>query len=411
MATAKLQYEHMEPSSSVKPFVVHFTNAALKQNIGDKKIRFGCYQWADKADQRKKQRRTVIAETEEMEYIGQNFGQFSRSSGLCKYVLGVYDKKTEVMKMYDTEMITLQPQILGTAGANQEEDAPDSKLDLSFMEKNDLLTEAFGSNRKKRAMASRHRNKVDKNELNETVSDVLESLAKGPMDTTDGGDEQHPYLPPFNINAITATDVYKLDDIITPLEYEALQPASLEIKNANKQKINEWRKKERFPEYVLQHLDRMSVNSSQGLHQSCCCLLYLSYMMTMYGLTNKDLKKKDPLPRMPRVIKERLLSMFSLEKEEAREVPRRLKDKLVSYILVLALMIDEFSLDCTVIVRDLKLPMPRLIKHLRAVGCVITSSNVQRKRKLEDSNGISSKTAVLQVPLPPNFLGHNLHGK
>ena len=42
-----------------------------------------------------------------------------------------------------------------------------------------------------------------------------------------------------------------------------------------------------------------------------------------------------------------------------REVPRRLKDKLVSYILVLALMIDEFLLDCTVIMRDLKLPMPR----------------------------------------------------
>lgn len=30
-----------------------------------------------------------------------------------RYALGVYDKKTEVMKIYDTEMITLQPQILG----------------------------------------------------------------------------------------------------------------------------------------------------------------------------------------------------------------------------------------------------------------------------------------------------------
>lgn len=166
----------------------------------------------------------------------------------------------------------------------------------------------------------------------------------------------------------------------------------------------------RFPEYVLQHLDRMSVNPSHRLHQSCC-LLYLSYMMTMYGLTKKDLKKKEPLPGMPGVIKERLLSVFSLEKEGAREVPRRLKDKLVSYILVLALMIDEFSLDCTVIMRDLKLPMPRLINHLRAVGCVITPSNVERKRKLEDSSNISSKTAVLKVPLPPNFLDQNLNGK
>ena len=42
-----------------------------------------------------------------------------------------------------------------------------------------------------------------------------------------------------------------------------------------------------------------------------------------------------------------------------RAVPKRLKDKLVSYILVLALMIDEFSLDCSVIMRDLKFSMLR----------------------------------------------------
>ena len=42
-----------------------------------------------------------------------------------------------------------------------------------------------------------------------------------------------------------------------------------------------------------------------------------------------------------------------------REIPRRLKDKLVSYILVLALMIDDFSLECTVIMRDLKMPMQK----------------------------------------------------
>lgn len=57
-------------------------------------------------------------------------------------------------------------------------------LSLSCYFQNDLLTEAFGSNKKKRAMASRHRNKVNKNELNETVSDFLESLANETKDTT-----------------------------------------------------------------------------------------------------------------------------------------------------------------------------------------------------------------------------------
>ena len=47
----------------------------------------------------------------------------------------------------------------------------------------------------------------------------------------------------------------------------------------------------RFPEYILRHLEVMSVNPSQRLHQSCC-LLYLSYMITLYGLNYQDLKKK-----------------------------------------------------------------------------------------------------------------------
>ena len=36
-----------------------------------------------------------------------------------------------------------------------------------------------------------------------------------------------------------------------------------------------------------------------------------------------------------------------------RAIPKRLKDKLVSYILVLALMIDEYTLECNVIMKDL----------------------------------------------------------
>ena len=47
----------------------------------------------------------------------------------------------------------------------------------------------------------------------------------------------------------------------------------------------------RFPEYILRHLEVMSINPSQRLHQSCC-LLYLSYMITLYGLNYQDLKKK-----------------------------------------------------------------------------------------------------------------------
>ena len=65
----------------------------------------------------------------------------------------------------------------------------------------------------------------------------------------------------------------------------------------------------------------------------------------------------------------RLSNWWSLVPEQkfvsfpCRAVPKRLKDKLVSYILVLALMIDEFSLDFAVIMKDLKMPIPRYWKQ------------------------------------------------
>ncbi|KAM7443963.1 DNA-directed RNA polymerase I subunit RPA49 [Porites harrisoni] len=406
MATARLEYVQSDSSScGVKPFIVHFTNANLRYGKKDnKKIKFACYRWADHTDEKKKKRRTLIAETDKMEYVGQNFGESARSNTLCRYVLGVYNSRTEVMKMYDTEMITLQPKVLVDTELNHTEGEQDNKMELSYIEKNDLLTEAFGSSKKKRAMASRLRNKIDNTGLDDTVTEVVQALANEPMDKTDGIEEQYSSIPPFNASAATPADVYKLDDIITPLEYEVLQKKSLELKNADRDTINIWRNQRRFPEYILRHLEVMSVNPSQRLHQSCC-LLYLSYMITLYGLNYQDLKKKDPLYGMPDIIQKKLLSMFSLQKGKFRAIPKRLKDKLVSYILVLALMIDEYTLECSVIMKDLGMSDSRLTAHMKAIGCVVRSSKGQRKRKLDDEKDStpSSKTASLEIPLPPDF--------
>lgn len=53
---------------------------------------------------------------------------------------------------------------------------------LTTILQNDLLTEAFGSSKKKRAMASRLRNKIDNTRLDDTVTEVVQALANEPMD-------------------------------------------------------------------------------------------------------------------------------------------------------------------------------------------------------------------------------------
>lgn len=53
---------------------------------------------------------------------------------------------------------------------------------LTIILQNDLLTEAFGSSKKKRAMASRLRNKIDNTGLDDSVTEVVQALANEPMD-------------------------------------------------------------------------------------------------------------------------------------------------------------------------------------------------------------------------------------
>ncbi|XP_074619374.1 DNA-directed RNA polymerase I subunit RPA49-like isoform X1 [Acropora palmata] len=404
MATATLEYVPSD-TSSAKPFVVHFTNGNLNHSLNkklNKKIKFAYYQWADHEDVRKKHRKTLIAETDEMDYVGQNFGEFSRSNTMCKYVLGVYNSTTKVMKMYDTEIVTLQPKVLVDASLNSVEEDQESKPVLSFTEKNNLLTEAFGSDKRKRALASRLKNKVDK--VGEKVADVVDAISSETLDETDGVTEQYSYIPPFNADATTAAEVYVFDEIITPIEFDILQKTSLEFQNTNSEKVKEWRAQHRFPEYILQHLEVMPVNPTKRLHQSCC-LLYLSYMMKLYHLTYKDLKRKDPLIEVPDVIKNRLFSLFSIEKGKSRAIPKRLKDKLVSYILVLALIIDDYSLEYSVILKDLGMAASRLKFHLKAIGCVVNSTRrLPGKRKAGDVLEPQRQMASLQVPLPPDFV-------
>ena len=48
-----------------------------------------------------------------------------------------------------------------------------------------------------------------------------------------------------------------------------------------------------------------------------------------------------------------IIDMFFFGVCVCRAVPKRLKDKIVSYILILALIIDEFTLECKVLMKDL----------------------------------------------------------
>ncbi|KAI0230648.1 DNA-directed RNA polymerase I subunit RPA49 [Lamellibrachia satsuma] len=377
---------------------------------------------------RKKKDKILVAETARMQYVGYNSGPSAlRASACSKYLVGKLNKKTGKMKVYDAEMFTLKPVLAVDNDAEDEVDAS-----MTYMEQIDRLTSAFGTSRKKRAMSSRLNNTLTDEVLRSAVgSAVTEALARDhklgivpaknqvssaliPPCNKDATTSQgvyllkdsilyHVHIPfhlisPYYKDATTSQGVYLLKDIISSEEMEVLKtPVKPWLTTANKDISLEG-----YPECVTSHLRMLPIDKKSRIHKACC-LMYLHYMITLFNMKFKDIVRKEPFPEtleVPDIVKKKLLSMFTLTSCNAqgkciRSRPARLKDKLLSYALVLCLILDEFHLEYTKLRKDFSMSQIRLNNHLRALGCHVSSQKTTAEDGSDDHKGI----ATLPVPV------------
>ncbi|XP_030829811.1 DNA-directed RNA polymerase I subunit RPA49 isoform X2 [Strongylocentrotus purpuratus] len=322
-----------------------------------------------------------------MQYVGQNYGdQASKANSMCKYMVGVFDKKTGKMKVYNAQLLELHPWL---GKKVEKEDQIDEAKDLSLAEKKDRLTEAFGSSRKQRAMESRLKNKVGTEALETSAAKALTHAANTPslpldfeMDTS--------LLPPCDRSAKRPQGVYKLEDIISARHKKALQVQTEELLLGVKTQADEWKKTKKFPQYVLDHLPALSREpETERCVTQATNLIFITFLMQLHVAKPKELKTC--LKSAPPGVKTHLYETFTQVtpspdgKSEKRLLSKSCKDKLLSYILVLAQLIDSFHTDIASLTKDLNISVKKLLTHARVVGCKIASQTItplkQRKRK------------------------------
>ncbi|XP_064607925.1 DNA-directed RNA polymerase I subunit RPA49-like [Liolophura sinensis] len=383
-----------------KVFLLNFPNGKIKEEA-KKDIKFEAIESSDKDDPVKKNHKTVVAKTGKMTYRGQNFGPTAcRSAGLCQYYLGVLNKETGKMRLLDAHMINMEPVIAG----EEESSIPEipANLNLSFREKNDILTKSFGSSKKKKAVESRQRNQVK----GEALEMALEMAVDHAMSQPDAknllspskSSETSSLIPPYNKDATSPAGVYNLDDIVSPRERDELSWAAEVFLKCERDQIEAWRKTSTYSSYVLNHLVTLPLREEARLKKATL-LLYLQNLIKLYQTKAAELRSKDPLPDLPDFVKKSVLNKFTLKLGEdgrkmTRCMPARMKDKVISYILVLCLIIDEFQVDLGPLQQDLKISQQRLTTFVRALGC---HYNVSKKTEFGEKT--MTQTARLEVPL------------
>lgn len=330
------------------------------------------------------------------------------------FLIGVLDKDTKEVSVQNTPYFIMKPECyLGTRSDTDQ--ALGVNQGTSYSEKLNLLTAAFGSSKKRKAMQTKLKNKIDTETLETAVSAAVEESKKNVQiqaETEEAGNdenslEQFSILPVPNKNAQTPVEVYNLNEIlgVTQGEFDRFTgEQSTKFASATTESIKKWKDLSVYTDYVCEHAAIISGSKSSHQYklQKSKQLAYMNYLMMLYRLKSAQLRTKNPLnsSEVPDAAVNRLFEQYTVvsasnaQSKNVRSMPRRLKDKLICHILILALHIDDFTTNLDTFQKDLKLSIQKISDFYQALGCYV-------KTQVTTVNGkkLASKKAELKLPL------------
>ncbi|NXU81657.1 RPA49 polymerase, partial [Oreotrochilus melanogaster] len=425
---------------------VRFSNGRLREPGG---MRFTAYRHRDTAHPRHRHRRILVSETERLSYVGNNFGSgVMKCNSLCRYFVGVLDKESGQMEVYNAEIFNMQPWLSGRRicvqprqhysltpadqclpcgwVVSRETFEPVSVGQVLFscalllhalspaqqcaflgfsLPQVDLCIEAFGTSKQKRALSSRRMNTVGSDVLSTAVTKAAANVidAKGVaalMQDMAQDDVQNVsvFLPPCNEDADKPENVYKFEDILSPAEYEALRVPAAVFVNITPEEITKKAEDKSHCSFVLEELKFLPADERSRDHKARC-LWFLDTLIKFSYL--KVIKKKHPMgPECPHMISRKLMKNFtSLTYNNGSVqnlVSSSMKAKIAAYVIALALHINSFQTDLTILQNDLKLQESRMMDIARAMRLKISKA----KGPPELGNDSNHKLGTLSLPLP-----------
>ncbi|NXI75974.1 RPA49 polymerase, partial [Rhipidura dahli] len=430
---------------------VRFANGKLWQ---PESLRFTVYRNRDTEHPRKRHRRILVSETERLCYVGHNFGsEGMKCNSLCRYFVGVLDKNSGQMEVYNAEIFNMQPLLSGgrcwgsqllscfvllipalfpwhgvrmiPSLLRAERDRRTGRHKwlwneqwglcclgctgcsdvCSSLVQMDLCIEAFGTSKQKRALSSRRMNTVGSDIVSTAVTKAAANIidAKGVTALVqdmaqDDVQNISAFLPPCQEDADRPEHVYKFEDILSAAEYEALRVPAAALASVTAEEVAKRAEERSHCSFVLEELKFLPTDEKSRDHKARC-LWFLDTLIRFSHL--KVIKKKHPMgPECPHIISRKLMKNFtSLTYNNGsiqNLISASMKAKITAYVIVLALHINNFQTDLTVLQNDMKLSESRILDMAKALRLRV--SKAKGAPGLE--NDQNHKLGTLSLPLP-----------
>lgn len=396
--------------------LVKFTNGELSDGASSKP-KFTLY---NKTSERHKRRKVLVAETEQLTYIGDNYDSESlitSGSNNFRYYIGAVDRKASTLTLHKAEIFTLKPWIPGhtdTVGAvdvTSTGSTPTKAVGTpTKAEQFDQMVSLFGSERQKRAYSASKRNKVEQEALESALASAVshaQTAVEQSQTEADGSVslQSSGLMPPHNPQAEVPQDVYNINDVISQAEMKLLKKTAKVFLKATPSEVHQWRTEQRYPEYILDHIDSLSLAAKSERAVKAAIVTYCFFLMTLHTTHPRHVVKGnvsflDVAP--PTEVQQQLMSRYvegGGSSGGTRSFSPRMRDKVLLHLFVLTLFLDDFSISCHSLQRDLKLTSNKVVDFYRALGCSVAKTTVKRQLGEDHTPGPAHHTATLKIPL------------
>uniref|UniRef100_UPI003AAF0110 DNA-directed RNA polymerase I subunit RPA49 n=1 Tax=Centroberyx gerrardi TaxID=166262 RepID=UPI003AAF0110 len=389
-----------EEREADKAVIVQFSNGSVKNAD---RLDFTFYKNTDESNPRKKSRRMLVAESDRLSYVGNNFGTGSlKCNNLCKYYVGVLNKQTMQMEVHSAQLFNMQPVIPGET--TETEKSQDTSQ--TYRDKVDSLIEAFGTNKQKRALVSRRLNQVGSETLHQAVAKAantvidqkgLEALQQEVAQTESQGDLAL-HLPPCHTDADRPENVYLFDDLLSPVEYEALEAAGSKMAALTPAELQTMRD-DGGCLCVVKQLETLP-SDDEAREKRTRCTYYLSLLLKL--ARQKSITRKfGQEDGCPRIIQNKLMRTFTVETfnngRVLNLVSSSMRAKVAAYCLTLLLHIGHMTADLTLLHRDLGVTEARMVELAKSMG--LTLIKPARRKADEAGPRDDHRQASLVLPL------------
>lgn len=268
------------------------------------------------------------------------------------------NKKTGKVRLIEVGNIELKPEIVHDLESAQ-------LLDNSALE----LGRKFGSKRYKKHLEQSEKLKQNEQAVVAQMANVSQNLTQDQLDVSYDTQTHNDnfYIPPINREATTVTEVYNLDEILTPKQYELITNdiSHIELKD----KLNP----------LIQGMMRSDMTQKQKVLS-----LYASSLFNLYNIKSPAIIKKSFIACYESLtLNKHILEHFFSYVNGKRCRPIQYRDKTLIYTMVLMLLFNNFKFNFDEFCKVTKLAVKTVSAKLALAGAHVVTTNSVRIAQLK----------------------------